>query len=255
MGISEIITKELAGPIYQDLLQPSAKEIGQTTAHVIKLLLRPINGICKMSDNVITKLFSLLKNIPPEDLSTPPLNIVGPIFEAVKYSAEEPLLFDLYAQVLASSMNKNTKNGILPAFVEIIKQLTSDEARLIKLFVQDKEFPLLTVRWQYKNPTPELNGGEDIVVNFSHLGKEAFLECPEMTSIYLDNLSRLKLIEIPSGYFYSSPKIYNFLENDPIILKEKEQIEQNPNLHCVLIKKGVFLTEFGKHFIKKCVHP
>ena len=51
------------------------------------------------------KLGEKFKNIPPEDISTPPLNIAGPLFESLRFNADEPDIRELYINLLAASMH------------------------------------------------------------------------------------------------------------------------------------------------------
>ncbi|OWF71984.1 hypothetical protein B4903_22605 [Yersinia frederiksenii] len=130
-----------AVPVYQDVLQPAAQEVGtalQTVAKTIHIVLAPVSamvwGYDKIKDFVSTKVAEKLKDVPPENLISPKANVAGPALEALRYIGHDESLSNLYANLLASSMNKDTANSTHPSFVDIIKQLTSDEAKLFKLF-------------------------------------------------------------------------------------------------------------------------
>ena len=249
-----------AVPVYQDMVQPAARELGkalQTVAKTVHIALAPVSalvwGYDQVKEFVSTKVADRLKNVPPENIVTPKPNVAGPVLEALRYTGHEPLLSDLYANLLAASMDKATANGALPAFVEIIKQLTPDEAKLVGLFIHEIPFPLLNVRWEYKTPTPEKTGGSAVIVNFSHLGIITHCEFPQMTPMYIDNLCRLGLAEIPAMYQYTGIGVYDPLENAPEIQQKKSEIEQNPELKFVLERKGLRITELGKQFARICV--
>jgi hypothetical protein len=251
-----------AVPVYQDIVQPAAQELGkalQTVAKSVHIALAPVSalvwGYDQVKEFVSTKVADRLKNVPPENIVTPKPNVAGPVLEALRYTGHEPLLSDLYANLLAASMDKSTANGALPAFVEIIKQLTPDEAKLVGLFIHERTmpFPLLNVRWEYKNPTPEKTGGSDALVNFSQLGVIAHCEFPNMTPMYIDNLCRLGLAEIPAMFQFTSVGIYDPLENAPEVQQKKSEIEQNPEFKFVLERKGLRITELGKQFARICV--
>jgi hypothetical protein len=251
-----------AVPVYQDIVQPAAQELGkalQTVAKTVHVALAPVSalvwGYDQVKEFVSTKVAERLKNVPPENIVTPKPNVAGPVLEALRYTGHEPLLSDLYANLLAASMDKSTANGALPAFVEIIKQLTPDEAKLVGLFIYERtmSFPLITVRWEYKNPTPDKNGGSDVLVNFSQIGFIAHCEYPNMTPMYIDNLCRLGLAEIPAMFVYTSVGVYDPLENAPEVLQKKSEIEQNPEFKFALERKGLRVTELGKQFARTCV--
>lgn len=249
-----------AVPVYQDILQPAAQEIGkalQTVAKTVHIALAPVSalvwGYDEIKEFVSTKVSDRLKNIPPENIVTPKPNVAGPALEALRYTGHEESLSDLYANLLAASMDKNTANGVHPAFVEIIKQLTPDEAKLVGLFVHDMPFPLLDVRWEYKTRTADKSGGGYLLVNFSHLGNLAGCELPQLMPTYIDNLCRLGLTEVPSMYQYTGKGVYDELEKSTEVQFNKARIETNPELTCVIVRKGLRITELGKQFTQVCV--
>lgn len=249
-----------AVPIYQDVVQPAAQEIGtalQTVAKTVHIALAPVSvlvwGYDQLKDFISTKVADRLKNVPPENIITPKPNVAGPALESLRYTGHEPSLSDLYANLLAASMDKSTASGAHPAFVEIIKQLTPDEAKLVGLFIHDIPFPLLDVRWEYKNPTPEKTGGKEALVNFSQLGVIAQCEFPQQTPTYIDNICRLGLAEIPTMYQYTGKGVYDILENAPVVRQMILQIEQNPEFRYAIDRKGLRVTELGKQFARICV--
>lgn len=249
-----------AVPIYQDVMQPAAQELGkalQTVAKTVHVALAPVSalvwGYDQIKGFVSTKVAERLRNVPPENIVSPKPNVAGPTLEALRYTGHESSLSDLYANLLAASMDKATASGAHPAFVEIIKQLTPDEAKLVGLFVHPLAFPILTVRWEYKNPTPEKTGGQDVLVNFSLLGHQARLEFPQLIPTYIDNLCRLGLAEVPAMFQYTAQGVYEPLESAPEVQHAKAQIEENPEWCFKVERRGLRVTELGKQFASICV--
>lgn len=144
-------------------------------------------------------------------------------------------------------MNVDTKHGVHPAFVKIIKQLSSDEAKLLKYLSKKPTQPLIDVVLQAPNNIgyiPQIN-------NFTNIG-DAICENPSNISSYIDNLERLKLIEIPPLAHLTNEGIYSDLENHPLI--KSVMNKKVPEGYSYEIKKKKFeLTSFGKDFIKICV--
>ena len=249
-----------AVPVYQDVVQPAAQELGkalQTVAKTVHIALAPVSalvwGYDQIKDFVSTKVADRLKNVPPENIVTPKPNVAGPALESLRYTGHESSLSDLYANLLAASMDKTTAEGAHPAFVEIIKQLTPDEAKIVGLFAFSLPLPLVTVRWDYKNPTPEETGGMDVLVNFSLIGEQVEVEFPNLTPTYLDNLCRLGLAEIPAMFQYTGKGVYDAVENASAVLNAKSNIEQNPKWRATIERKGLRVTELGKQFAHVCV--
>ena len=249
-----------AVPVYQDVIQPAAQEIGkalQTVAQTVHVALAPVSalvwGYDQMKDFVSTKVSERLKNIPPENIVTPKPNVAGPALEALRYTGHESSLSDLYANLLAASMDKTTAQGAHPAFVEIIKQLTPDEAKLVALFVKDISFPLINLRREFTPNAEGKTGGKDVLVHFSHLGQLAGCEFPQMTPIYIGNLCRLGLAEVPAFLTYTTKNVYEPLEADPQVVNIKASLEANEQLKPVIERKGMQITQLGKQFAQICV--
>lgn len=249
-----------AVPVYQDLLQPAAKQIGtalETVAKTLNVALAPVSALVWGYDQVKvfvdTKVADRLKNVPPENIITPKPNVAGPLLESLRYTGHESSLSDLYANLLAASMDKDTASGAHPAFVEIIRQLTPDEAKLVGLFVLDSPRPVITVGWKYKNYTKEQSGGQSVLTNFSLLGQFVGAEFPELTPTYINNLCRLGLAEVPVGVEYTSPGVYDEVENSAEILALKAKIELDPTRSYASKRLAFMVTPLGKQFAEICV--
>jgi|SRR5450830_199522 len=245
-----------AVPIYEDMVQPVAKQLGkslETVGKAINVALAPVGilvwGYDKCQEFIQTKVADRLKDVPPEDIITPKPNVAGPAIEALRYTGHEESLSDMYANLLAAAMDKKTANGAHPAFVEIIKQLTPDEAKLIAYFLEPLPFPLVAVRAESKEVG---KGGYDVAVNISLFGQKANLTLPEQTPTYLDNLGRLGLIDIQPKYSYIDATIYEELEgSEQIEVFRQHVLKKEHNFN--LIRGAVTLTNLGKQFGGVCV--
>ncbi|UWF51099.1 DUF4393 domain-containing protein [Pseudomonas sp. N3-W] len=247
-----------AVPIYQDALQPAAKQLGKTlevVGRAVNVALSPITGLVwggeQIQEFLTAKLAGRLKDIPLEDIVTPKPNVAGPAIEALRFTGHEESLRDMYANLLAAAMDKSTATGAHPAFVEIIKQLTSDEAKLIAYLMEPLPFPLVTVRIEDHDYQ---KGGFDFSMNVSLLGEKAGLEVCPLVPSYLDNLSRLGLIFIQNDFSYIDGNLYTELENS-----EKVRLIQQPELlepgqGFKLRRRAVQITNLGKQFGKVCVN-
>ena len=243
--------------VYKDAIQPAAKEIGkslETVAKAVNLVLAPVRVLVwggeQLEEFISSEVSKKLQNTPEEEIITPKPNVAGPALEALRYTGHEESLRELYANLLAASMDSMTSAGAHPAFVDVLKQITPDEAKMLKLFSLLRPFPLIDVRRESKEAG---KGGDDILKSFSTLGKEAGCEHARLTPSYLDNLSRLGIIEIPAFGGYTGPNIYDHLENHPTITLTKSQLENEPDIICSIVHKSVHITHFGRQFISICV--
>ncbi|NWB66645.1 DUF4393 domain-containing protein [Pseudomonas sp. I8001] len=245
-----------AVPIYEDMVQPVAKQLGkslETVGKVINVALAPVGilvwGYDKCQEFIQTKVADRLKDVPPEDIITPKPNVAGPAIEALRYTGHEESLSDMYANLLASAMDKNTADGAHPAFVEIIKQLTPDEARLIAYFMDSQPFPVVSVRADKKESG---KGGFDIAVNVSLFGEKAGVTLPKLVPAYLDNLGRLGLIDIQQAYTYTDKSLYEELETSSQIASYREHVAAIDHTF-TLLRGGLAVTNLGKQFGSVCV--
>lgn len=124
--------------VYDDGLQPAVRETGKIVALIpetINAALAPLRKwIAYREYNVAETeklLQSKLANVGSEHIVTPEPYVAVPALQAISYSMNSQDLRNLYANLLAKSMTDILKNRVHPAFVEIIRQLTPDEAKIL----------------------------------------------------------------------------------------------------------------------------
>jgi hypothetical protein len=253
------VAKEV--PIYQDALQPAAQEIGKalgTVAKLVNVALAPVSGLVwgyeQIREFTATKVAEKLKDVPPEKIVTPSPNVAGPAIEALRYTGHEESLSEMYASLLATAMNEDTIQKAHPAFVDIIKQLTPDEAKIVRGFTASQTInPLISIKASSPNKT--ISDGHQIVLrNFSQIGQRAGCEHIHLVPAYLDNLVRMGLCEIPEGTAYSSDTWYSPLINHPEILSKIEEM-RHFNRQTEIKKSVLTITDFGRQFALACCPP
>ncbi|XYQ53179.1 DUF4393 domain-containing protein [Pectobacterium carotovorum] len=246
-------------PIYQDAFQPAAKAIGkglETIVKSINVALAPLSamvwGYEKIQEQFIPKVTEKLKDTKPEDIITPKPNVAVPAIEALRYTAYDESLSDLFAGLLASAMDKNKSNEAHPAFVEIIKQLTSDEAKIISKFKVESQFILIDL---LVCRDKKYGGGEAIHVgNISEFYFSDELECPYLSPSYLVNICRLGLADIPyDTYATDNESQYKKLKSIDHIVNLKNQYELKQGERFFLSEGLIRLTKMGEQFIFVCV--
>ena len=129
-------------PVYQDAVQPLAKETGkilQTVGRAVNAALMPaiglVWGIEKIEEFVYTKVAKKLEDTPVDEICSPDLAVAGPALESLRYTGHKESLSELYANLLASAMDLKTAKTAHPGFVEIIRNMSSDEADEAKVLV------------------------------------------------------------------------------------------------------------------------
>jgi len=239
-----------AVPVYQDVLQPAAKEIGKglaTVAKTIHVVLAPVAGLVwgyeKMSDYLSEALSKRLKDVPPERIVTPQLTIAGPALDAMRYAGPDPELRELYANILARAMDAKTAHQAHPAFVEILKQITPDEARILRLVAEHDTFPLVSVR------SAQSDGSYVwILHHFGLLGEQAGCAVPGLAGTYLDNLSRLGIVVIDEDRRDAAPNAYDPLHAHPAVQEAVNLAGGEGRTSMGIDDELLMVTELGRQF-------
>lgn len=232
LGITDLVPQ-----VYQDLLQPSVKEIGQSLVHIaraVTIATAPFEatvwGYDKMRELVNDTLTKKLAKVPPENIVSPALNIAGPILSNYAFVSEVKELREMYENLLAASMNTSKINLAHPAYCQVIQQLSSEEAILIKHLPEiESEYAWIC------HEMSSLDGrmlSDSISQSFDKICSSIGLKSSEMYEAYLENLLRLGIL---SKQTFSS---YEDFQAD-----EREQTND----------VGIIISAFGWSFIKTCV--
>ena len=201
----------------------------KTTDEVLDLLPQTVNSLfCGLSKWLVNGRESLrltteaikekVKQIPEDKLVEPEPYVAIPAIQQISYCQNSEELRDLYANLLTASMNAEKKWQVHPSFVDLIKQLTPDEAKIIKSIPNFKNnfMPAIDVKLTDKNASG--TGHQIFITNFTTIGFNV-IENKENICSYIDNLVRLKILEIPPTYHLTNESLYKPLEESPILEK------------------------------------
>lgn len=240
--------------LYEDGAKPVVLETGKTLSLIprtINAVLAPLRTwIARKEYNVAEteKLLAIkLDKVGADHIVSPEPYVAVPAIQAISYAMNSKELRNLYANLLAKSMTDTQKDRVHPAFVEIIKQITPDEAKLLKTFVNKGAYPLIDIR-----VITEGDGTfRTFIHNFTTIVEGICEDCNAFAK-YIDNLSRLKIIEIPEDLCLAIDDAYIPLETHPEVIKtlQKPLPEgERWEIH----RKQFKITAFGKEFIDICV--
>jgi hypothetical protein len=245
-----------AVPIYQDAVQPVAKELGKTLKTVVKAVnaaLIPVEalvwGIDKIRDFIHTRLAQKLQNTPPEKIVTPDATIAGPVLESLRYTGHQESLRELYANLLANSMDERTAREAHPAFVDIIRNMSPDEAKIMQFMAIHSDYPMIHI----KRVTKKDSSFRFTQKNLSLVGINAGCLNPGLTSSYAENLERLGLVRIIQDRYIANEDLYNPLIEHPDIKGIISKITESDEYRAEVVKGAIEVTRFGWQFINACV--
>lgn len=244
-----------AVPVYQDLLQPAVQELGKgvhTLAKTVHIALSPISafiwGYDRIKDFIQKSLEEKLKSVPKENIISPAPEVAVPAIEALRYLGHREELREMFSRLLATSMNSETASLAHPSFVEILKQISSDEAKILKSMHSDGFQPIINLHALVGEKRHYIN----TIKNFTLIPYLADCEFTELGPTYIENIIRLGLIHIDHGTHITDPNSYNELSTHPLILDNIARIESAGMEHS--IKKFVFYrTSFGEVFYNACI--
>lgn len=255
-GVSDIA--KIVPEAYRDLVQPTAREVGKLVALVpeaVNAALAPLKKWIEVKKYNVegTKrlLEKKLENIDPNCIETPEAYVAVPALQAIGYSMDNEELRNLYANLLATSMIRDTKWRVHPSYVEIIKQLTPDEAKLLKVLNGETDsYPLIDI-----HVVDDRRNFKVYLRNFTTL---AIGICENADNIYsyLDNLARLKIIEIPFGVRMADDDVYKPLEEYheiKALLSGSDLYPLPEGSKWEIQRKKFNVTDYGKKFMKVCV--
>ena len=241
---------EKAEIVYDDSLKPVAKrvgKIGDTIGGTVEMLLSPITGMVFCYDKIKTwlpqKIEEKLSKVPLGQRISPPGYIAIPALQRLVYTDSEDLQ-EMFANLIANSMDSKTTSQAHPAFVEIISQLTPDEARILKYI------GLININGNI----PKVDAFELVDKNvgsykilYSNIFDMNEVENKNLVQEYLDNLERLFIIRFKSQEFSdtSAPDV-----NEKYTLLEtvvKGWIKESKNTEEIIeIRRGLLqVTDFG----------
>ena len=232
MGWLEDLGKTL--PIekaYDDLVQPAAQEVGSIAKSTIKaarFVLAPIDYLAAQQDRYQRFLQRVNDNVPEENLIPAHPQIAGPVMDNLKYIDEENIIATLFINLLSRAVDKERVNEAHPAFVNIISQLSPDEALLIN-HLADTETKLIQISDYH--PQSNTFGPTRTETNEFPLDQLAY---PENYFMYIDHLHSLNL----AGIWQAG-------NQDPI-MSNGQQIGTR-------ITSYARLTHFGHLFSSACV--
>lgn len=197
-------------------------------------------------ENYKTSIIEKIDSIPVENLQEPKMSIVGPALDAARFYIEEEELRDMFAKVISSSFDKTKSPHTHHSFVEIIKQITPIEAKILTLFIDNPRLPI--VRYEITNSETEsvIDSGYPFFKGFLDdivTGQEYMIE--------LSNLKRLNLIQ-ENNYQLKNNEKYEFYEQTTFHKTMLKHFNTGEN-KCSMIKGVIELSPLGESFVQICI--
>lgn len=183
------------------------------------------------------------RQVPAENLTEPRLEVAVPAIEAMRYTG----LRREFALLIASTMDSARADEAHPAFVEILKQLTIDEANLLSVLPPTGQVvPMATLY--------HLDRAGHVKAALRHIIPEAYAaKCTRRSAIagYIDNLVRLNLVSSPSRLRIDDERFYRDLLAQDFISDHCARMP--PSTRANVERTVLSLTDFGSQFRNCCL--
>lgn len=191
---------KLTDKVILPLLGPVADEGGQLLAAILRGL-RGVPGFLNDGGQRLLRLLATASRRVPVDrqLDAPSPQAIARLLEAAKNEPEGSSLWEMFAELLAKTLDQKHVGLVHPAFATLLGQMTPDEARIVAwLADQGATAPID----YHTNVTREIGGPIRSYARFAIPDElRAALGAPEMLELQLRNLERLGLLE---GFGYTS---------------------------------------------------
>jgi hypothetical protein len=146
-------------------------------------------------------------------------------------------------------MDRRTAYAAHPGFVDMIKNMCPDEARIMRFLTVNLNYPLIDI----KIVTLPDNGFSVSHRHVSLLGIDSQCEYPPLASNYIDNLERLGLLQVRTDVRMKADEPYKRIEEHNQIATILTDLRKLEGKRIDVDKFRLEVTDLGKQFIRACV--
>jgi hypothetical protein len=252
---------ETATKTTKNLTDKPSKAIGEGLTDVIEIVFSVFklwNGkiqakIDSSIENYKKEIEEKSNSIPEDKLTEPNVQVITTAIENSKYCVTEDELREMFVNLIGSACNSDTKDDVHPAFSAIIKELSPQDAKVLKglkEFAENRRFSF------------------DHILDKFNCEHDFYSPKVERINMSVDNLVRLGLLcKNYRTNWYVQNIVKNIIETAGSPEDMKERLQQKARTEKLLdkyflpedmenLKYGVVysysFTPMGKHFIEVC---
>ncbi len=131
--------------IIKNAVEPASKEVGGIlktfTGFFNNVVLYPLKCLNMTFEQKAIKFEKKLQekynDIPVENRTDCPINILGPVLESLKYNIDEEYMQELFSNLLISSMDKAKQSNVHPKYAKIISEMNEVDARVFDFIIKN----------------------------------------------------------------------------------------------------------------------
>lgn len=258
--------------LYRDLAKPTVVPLGKTLGEVCSYLVgveanrKRLEYLKKNARVFISCLGNKLSNGKTLN-EKPRLNISVPTLEVMSLTEDENIN-EMFSELLAKEFTNEESEKVMPVFVDIVKNLTADEAKILNYLYAgvriDKKYLLLR-----SNQVLPFSHGRLEAVPFVQIQSKKETEneisvlqniytpCFDNISmkhqknlyVYINNLKRCGVIDIDTDNRLARVNYDRLFEEQQKIKDMKKKVSDEEKK--IVLRKGIIeFNDFGKEFMK-----
>lgn len=177
---------------------------------------------------------------------------------------DDEFLQDVWARLIANCTDPNFKLALHPGYIEIIKQLSPDEALILKSFLKLEKYPILfthrvprtiaytenifTLQYDFSPQKNEASYKKVHELYQTHC-KTLTLRKPNEMQVYIDNLIRLRIVELNRDFMDED-------RDEASIFGRRKHVTPNsdaPSISIPARDEFLRMTTFGQNFLTACM--
>ncbi|WP_052749752.1 DUF4393 domain-containing protein [Haemophilus haemolyticus] len=156
--------------------------------------------------------------IPEENKQEPDIDIIGATLDSARFRVNKQEIRDMFSNLIVSAMDNSKSADIHPSFSEMIKMLSPLDAKNLQTLYQSGDETISKIRMTS-------DGGFIDVCSHIYLGNSE-VQDNELIAPSIDNLIRLKLIDVDYETFKNNDALYEKHRNNPLLLQYKQEYQE-----------------------------
>ena len=226
------------------------------TVHTVLLPLAAANyGAQRVADYMKERfgpeLQERLGDVPEGELTVPRTVVAGPVLDSLVYAHDDDELRRLFLSLLSSSMDARVAATAHPAFVDVLRQIDSDEVGYLRAVLGqggDVVWPIVKLDVS----DVDGSGGSTVAPHLLDWRENGVAVAPDMAAAYVDNWVRLGLVEVSYTSYLVAEGVYGWGTDRPEYAAHTERAKARyGERREVTVGNGILsVTSWGSVFAK-----
>ena len=237
----------------EEALNPPAKLLGQAFSGIVHAVFDPLVKFNIVRDKELKdfeeKVQSGTHQIPEKNRDDSKIGLALKAFEESKYQLDSEELRQLFANLITSTVDNRKNSKVQPSFSSVLKDLSTEDAHLVKLFAKENPVPLVSIQVEDEN-------GVGVGMQNNILVFNSEININELSLFSLERLGLLSLNPTNQLQSKNNQTKYQNFESDPMYLSIKNRLPiisgEFTFSKSRLARGKAELTPFGEAFVS-CV--